>query len=291
MDLVELNDNQDITSKIYTIRGLQVMLDRDLAKLYGVENRVLNQAVKRNISRFPSDFMFELSKEEFNDWKSQVVISNSDKMGLRKIPNVFTEQGVSMLSAILKSDIAIERSVQIIRAFINMRKLISSNQVMFEKFEYFEKKLLKYDENFNKIFEAIEQKDIKPKQGIFYNGQIFDAYNFVSDLIRDAEKSIILIDNYVDDTTLTLFCKNQNINVSIYTHSISKQLKLDLQKYNTQYKDIVIKTFKDSHDRFMIIDNKEVYHVGASLKDLGKKWFAFSKFEIEAFGLIERLTK
>ncbi len=292
MDNIKIiEQNQNIQSKIYTIRGLQVMLDRDLAELYMVENRALNQAVKRNIERFPPDFMFQLSKEEFKIWKSQFVTSNSDKMGLRKMPFVFTEQGVSMLSAILKSKVAIEISVKIMKTFIDMRKFINQNSIIFQKFEHIEQKILKYDEKFDKLFDALEDKSLKPKQGIFYNGEVFDAHNFISDIIRDTKRSIKLIDNYIDDSVLTLFSKNQNIDITIYTKTISKQLKLDLDKYNSQYKNITIKTFKDSHDRFLIIDDVTVYHVGASLKDLGKKWFGFSRFDIDAFGLLERLEQ
>jgi len=284
---------QDINSKIYTIRGLQVMFDRDLANLYEIETKVFKQAVNRNIERFPKDFMFELTKEELDNWRSQFVTSNSDKMGLRRTPYVFTEQGVSMLSGILKSKIAININIDIIRAFVNTRKFISSNNELFQRLDSIEKKQIGYklksDEKFEKLFGLIESKDIKLSQGIFYNGQIFDAYTFVSDLIRDAKSSIVLIDNYVDDSVLTLFSKNQDIEVTIYTKTISKQLSLDLEKYNSQYKMIEIKKFQDSHDRFMIIDDIEVYHIGASLKDLGKKWFAFSKFNIDSFGMIEKL--
>lgn len=273
-------DDVNIQDKIYTIRGLQVMLDRDLAQLYGVETKVFKQAVNRNIDRFPSDFMFELTKDELENWRSQFVTSNSDKMGLRRTPYVFTEQGVSMLSAILKSKMAIDISVKIIRTFVNMRKIINQNSLVSDKFEQIERKFLRYDEKFDKIFDAIEQKQLKPDDGIFYDGQIFDAYNFIADILRTATKSIILIDNYIDDTTLTLFSKVPNIDVIIYTHTLSKQLKLDFEKYNTQYQNISLKTFKNSHDRFLIIDKKEVYLVGASLKDLGKKWFGFSKLDI-----------
>lgn len=175
-----------------------------------------------------------------------------------------------MLSAILKSKIAIDISVKIIRTFVNMRKFINQNSLMFQKFEHIEQKLLKHDQNFDKIFNATESKDQKADDGIFYDGQIFDAYSFISDILRTADKSIILIDNYVNDTTLTLFSKVPNIQVYIYTHTISKQLKLDFKKYTTQYKNITLKTFKNSHDRFLIIDNKEVYLIGASLKDLAE---------------------
>jgi|SRR3989339_177442 len=281
---------EEISSKIYTIRGVQVMLDRDLARLYKVENRVLNQAVKRNIERFPLEFMFQLTKEEFENWKSQIVISNSDKMGLRKIPYVFTEQGVSMLSAVLKSDTAIQTSIKIINSFVQMRKFLLDNASIFQRFDKIEQQLLLYDNNFNKIFKAIESKQLKPTQGIFYDRQIYDAYIFASDLIKTAKEEIILIDNYLDDTVLTLFSKVPNIQVTIYTNNISKQLKLDYEKYTKQYGNITLKTFKNSHDRFMILDKKEIFHLGASLKDLGKKWFAFSKINIDVDDLLSKLN-
>ena len=286
MQLVE--NNQDIKNKIYTIRGMQVMIDRDLSKLYEVENRALKQAVKRNIDKFPDDFMFELTDNEIEMMVSQNVIPSKKHLGGAS-PYVFTEQGVSMLSSVLKSKTATKVSIDIFRAFVNMRKFISNNAQIFQRLESLESKQFQTDEKIDNILDAIEDKSIKPKQGIFYNGQVFDAYNFVADLIRSSKESITLIDNYIDDTTLTLFSKNQDTDVTIYTQSISKQLKLDLEKYNAQYKNITIKAFKDSHDRFMIIDNKKVYHIGASLKDLGKKWFAFSRFDVGSFGLLDRL--
>ncbi|RBQ32484.1 DNA-binding protein [Arcobacter sp. FW59] len=288
MEELTITEN-GIKNKIYNIRGLQVMLDRDLAELYGVETKVLNQAVKRNINRFPSDFMFQLTKNEFEDWKSQIVTSNSDKMGLRKMPYVFTEQGVSMLSAILKSDIAIDISVKIIRAFVEMRKLILQNKYMFERFERIENRLTIHDENFNKLFSALEDKRLKPSEGIFYDGQIYDSYKFINDLLKLAISEIMLIDNYIDDTVFTLFSKYQNINFTIYTNNISKQLNLDFEKYSKQYKNIELRTFKNSHDRFMILDKKEIYHLGASLKDLGKKWFAFSKMSLDIDKILYKL--
>ncbi len=280
-------NNKNIKSKIYTIRGMHVMLDRDLAELYGVETKRINEAVKNNQDKFPNDFYFELIENEFEDLRSKLSTANFVKTRIN--PKVFTEQGIYMLATILKSKVASQITVSIIRTFANMRKLIASNTEMFQRFERIEQRLSTYDDNFNQLFTALEEKSKKPKQGIFYNGQVFDAYSFVADLIRDAKESIVLIDNYVDDTTLTLFSKNKNISVTVYTQTITKQLKLDLQKYNSQYKNITLKTFKDSHDRFMIIDNKEVYHIGASLKDLGKKWFAFSRFDVACFGLLERL--
>ena len=278
----------DIKSKIYTIRDQQVMLDSDLAELYQVETKVFNQAVKRNIARFPNRFRFQLSDEE-NEivLRSQFVTSSlmsqkttpSQHGGRRYLPFVFTEQGVSMLSAVLRSDIAIEVSIKIIDTFVEMKRVISSNELLFQRFERIEQKLSVHDDNFNQVFKALENRQETPKQMIFYNGELFDAYQFIADIIRSAKKSIVLVDNYIDDNTLTLFTKNQNVDVLIYTHTISKQLKLDLEKYNAQYRPLEIKNFKNSHDRFLIIDNTVVYNIGASLKDLGKKMFAINKMD------------
>ena len=288
-----INEN-NIKDKIHTTRNQQVMLDRDLAELYGVETKHINQAVKRNETRFPNDFMFQLSKEEFENWRSQFVTSNSDKMGLRRPPYAFTEQGVSMLSAVLKSEIAVDISVKIIRAFVEMRKIINSDNALFYKIDFLEKRQISYeiktDTKINQILNALEDKTLKPKQGIFYNGQIFDAYVFVNDLLKLATTEIILIDNYIDETIFTLFSKYSNIKIKIYTANITKQLKLDFEKYSKQYQNIELQEFKNSHDRFLILDKKDVYHIGASLKDLGKKWFAFSKFEIESFDILKRVN-
>jgi hypothetical protein len=289
-----INENS-IKDKILTIRNHQVMLDRDLAELYGVETKHINQSVKRNETRFPKDFMFQLSKEEFENWRSQIVTSNSDKMGLRRPPYAFTEQGVSMLSAVLKSEIAVDISVKIIRAFVEMRKIINSDNALFYKIDFLEKRQISYeiktDTKINQILNALEDKTLKPKQGIFYDGQIFDAYVFVNDLLKLATNEIILIDNYIDETVFTIFSKYSNIKVQIYTSNITKQLKLDFEKYQNQYQNIDLIQFKNSHDRFLIIDKKKVYYLGASLKDLGKKWFAFSKFEIENLKILDYLKK
>ena len=281
-------NEQYIQHRIFTLRNQQVMLDRDLAELYQVETRALKQAVKRNIDRFPDDFMFELTVDEINFMVSQNVIPSKKYFGGAK-PYAFTEQGVSMLSSVLKSKTAINVNIAIFRTFAKMRKFLSTNATIFQKINDIEQKLLQHEENFEKVFKAIEGKSIKPKQGIFFDGQIFDAYKFVNELIKNAKKSITLIDNYIDETVLTLFSKNQNIDVTIYTKNISKQLQLDLDKYNAQYKPVKIKTFGKAHDRFLIIDEKEIYHIGASLKDLGKKWFAFSKFDIEALEILRKL--
>ncbi|MDT8338777.1 MAG: ORF6N domain-containing protein [Sulfurimonas sp.] len=294
MNELTIVDNHNIQDKIYTIRGVQVMVDRDLAGLYGVETRVLNQAVKRNIERFPEEFMFQMTKEELENWMSQIVISNKEAMGLRKLPFVFTEQGVSMLSAVLKSATAVQTSIQIIKSFVNMRRFLQNNASIFQKIESIEKRQISYeiknDTKVDAILNAIEEKGAPQKQHIFFDGQIFDAYLFVSDIIKSAKKSIKLIDNYVDETTLILFTKrNISVSAKIYTQTISKQLNLDLQKHNAQYPKIDIEKFDLSHDRFLIIDEKEIYHFGASLKDLGKKWFAVSKMDSNSFEIIGKL--
>jgi len=279
-----------IQSRIFTIRGLQIMLDRDLAELYQVETKALNQAVKRNADRFPEDFMFQMSKQEFEDWKSQIVTSNGDRMGLRRPPYAFTESGVSMLASVLKSETAIRVSVEIVRAFVQMRRWISDNAAVFHRLNAVEQKQRLTDTRLDKVFEAIEAREIKPRQGIFFDGQVFDAYLFVADLIKSANRSIVLIDNYVDESTLTLLAKRkQGCTATIYTHTFSKSLQLDLQKHNAQYSPVEIKTFKQSHDRFLILDDHTIYHFGASLKDLGKKMFAFSRFDKGALDVLRRL--
>lgn len=279
-----------IESKIYIIRGIQVMLDRDLAFLYGVETRLLNQAVKRNMERFPEMFCFQLSDEEFENWRSQFVISKEDRVGLRRAPFVFTEQGVAMLSAILKSEIAIQVSIHIMNAFVQMRKTVLSHTRLFDRMNTLESRQKGTDQKVEKVLKLIGTKELEPLQGIFYNGQVFDAYEFVSELIRSAKKSLVLIDNYVDDTVLTHFSKKKkNVQLVIYTKSISRQLALDVEKFNSQYPGVKVIKFKEAHDRFLIIDNKTVYHIGASLKDLGRKWFAFSKLDIRAFDMLKRL--
>ena len=248
------------------------------------------QAVKRNQKRFPPDFMLILTKDEINLLVSQNVIPSIKYLG-GAFPYAFTEQGVANISSVLTSDKAIEVNIQIMRAFVAMRRFIASNAQVFQRLDTVEKKQIEYDKKFDKIFNAIESKDLKPEKGIFFNGQVFDAYSFVSNLIRTAKGSIVLIDNYVDDSVLTLFSKrNKGVNVTIFTKEISKQLRLDLKKYNSQYPFVKIKEFKKSHDRFIIIDNEEVYHFGASLKDLGKKWFAFSKFDKEALDILSKLN-
>jgi hypothetical protein len=280
---------EEIRSKIHTIRGVQVMLDRDLAVFYGVKAIRLREQVKRNIKRFPSDFMFQLTEEEVDVMVSQNAIPSKQHLG-GSLPFVFTEQGVANISSVLTSERAIEVNILIMRAFVTMRRFISSNAHIFQRLDTLEIKQLETDKKIDHVLNAIESKEIQPKQGVFFDGQIFDAYNFVTDLIRTARKSIIIIDNYIDDTVLTHLTKrNDGVDVTIFTKTISKQLALDLKKFNSQYPAIEIRKFKNSHDRFMIIDDKTVYHFGASLKDLGKKWFAFSKMDFEAVEMLTRL--
>ncbi|MCE1189866.1 MAG: ORF6N domain-containing protein [Ignavibacteria bacterium] len=287
-----MNDIQKekIQAKIFTIRGLQVMLDRDLAVFYNVETRVINQAVKRNIDRFPVEFMFRLTKEEIGYWKSQIVISNKEIMGLRKAPLVFTEAGVAMLSAVLRSDTAVKMSVIIIKAFVEMRRFIMRNEDIYSRLTKLEYKQLITDGKINKLLNSLQSNELKPRQGIFFDGQIFDAYKLISHIIRTAEESLILIDNYIDDTVLTLFTKRKKgVRTTIYCKSVSGVLKQDIAKFNSQYETIEVKELNTAHDRFLILDEKTIYHFGASLKDLGKKWFAFSKLDFDAKDIIDKL--
>ena len=283
---------KEIRNLIYTIRGKQVMLDSDLAALYQVETKNLNKAVKRNIERFPASFCFQLTEKEVENLRFQFGTSSLNYGGRRYLPYAFTEQGVAMASAILRSDIAVKMSVQIMEAFVEMRRMLISNASLFHRLDSIELKQLEADQKFEEIFKALESDKLHSEKGIFYNGQVFDAYTFVSDIIRKAGSSIILLDNYVDDTVLTLLGKrNDNVTATILTKSISHQLRLDLQRYNSQYTVIDIEIFSDAHDRFLIIDNTELYHIGASLKDLGKKWFAFSRMDIEVGRMLQILNK
>ncbi|OPC21582.1 DNA-binding protein [Elizabethkingia meningoseptica] len=282
---------KEIKNLIYTIRDKQVMLDSDLASLYQVETKNLNKAVKRNMERFPVSFCFQLTEEETQNLRFQIGTSSLNYGGRRYLPYVFTEQGVAMASAILRSDIAVKVSVEIMEAFVEMRRMLISNASLFHRLENIELKQLKADQKFEELFKALESDKLHSEKGIFYDGQVFDAYTFVSDIIRSANTSIILLDNYVDDTVLTLLGKrNANVTATIYTKNISNQLRLDLQRYNTQYPPIEVEFFSDAHDRFLIIDNSELYHIGASLKDLGKKWFAFSRMDIDIFLLLKLLS-
>lgn len=286
----------DISSLIHYIRGKQVILDRDLATLYKVDTKRLNEQVKRNKERFPEDFMFQLSSEEFENWKSQFATSKSITMGARKKPYAFTESGIAMLSSVLRSETAIEVNIRIMRAFVNMRHFLTSNAQLFQRLETIEYHQLtmqrrqeQADNRIDEIFNQINKSEI-PEQGIFYDGQIYDAYTFVADLLRSAKSRIILIDNYIDDTVLTLLNKREsNVSATIYTDRISRNLQLDIERHNTQYPIITVRTYRMGHDRFLIIDDK-IYHIGASIKDLGKKLFGFSLMhELSVSELLNRI--
>jgi phage regulator Rha-like protein len=285
---VEKFDESIIRDRIYSIRGHQVMLDRDLAELYGVETKRLNEAVKRNKERFPENFCFKLKYSEDAEQRSQ--IATFKKREPKYKPYAFTEQGVAMLAGVLKSETAVKISIMIIEAFVAMRKFIQANGHIFHRLDRVEVKLLENDQKFEKVFDALESKDRIPEQGIFFEGQVFDAYNFVSDLFRKAEKSIVIVDNYVDDTVLLHLTKiKKGVQVRIVTKSISDQFKLDLKKFSEQYFTIEVKEAKDIHDRFIIIDGEVLYHLGASLKDLGRKLFGFTKMDKAGLKLLKKI--
>ena len=304
---VQLQQLENIENLIRFIRGKQVMLDRDLARLYGVEARALNQAVQRNIERFPEDFMFQLSKEEFENLRSQIVTSSEEEIlksqnvisswgGIRKWPYVFTENGVAMLSSVLRSQQAISINIQIMRAFNAMRHFITSNAQVFQRVENIEKNILALnaskvdtDKKLEEVFRRLDDGNATPKQAVFYDGQIFDAYKFVNERIREAKKRIVLIDNYVDETVLAMLDKRgKNVTAKVYTRNISRQLSLDFEKHNAQYTPIEVEQFDRAHDRFLCIDDT-VYLIGASIKDLGKKWFGFVKLEQTTDELLSKM--
>jgi len=295
---------ENIENLIFVIRGKQVMLDRDLARLYGVETRVLNQAVQRNIERFPEDFMFQLSlkemretseNKEVTDLTSQIVISNK-RGGQRYLPYAFTENGVAMLSSVLRSQQAININIQIMRAFNAMRHFIISNAQVFQRVENIEKNILALnaskvdtDKKFEEVFRRLDDGSTTPKQAIFYDGQIFDAYKFVNERLREAKKRIVLIDNYIDETVLAMLDKRgKDVTAKVYTKNISRQLSLDFEKHNAQYTPIEVEQFDRAHDRFLCIDDT-VYLIGASIKDLGKKWFGFVKLEQTTDELLSKM--
>jgi len=326
---------ENIENLIQVIRGKQVILDRDLARLYRVETFRLNEQVKRNIERFPEDFMFQLSKEEFENWKSRFAISNEDdflksqivtsnpedinmssqiartfetnmlsqnartspkKRPLSALPYAFTENGIAMLSSVLRSPIAIATNIQIMRAFTAMRRFIAANAQVFQRLEVIEHTQLSLaahqeeaDKKFEEIFRRLDDGSVTPKQGIFYDGQIFDAYVFITERVREAKKRIVLIDNYIDESVFTILDKRpKGVKAKVYTKNLTPQLSLDLEKHNAQYAPIEVEPFDRSHDRFLCIDDT-VYHIGASLKDLGKKWFAFAKMELTTDELLTKI--
>lgn len=326
---------ENIENLIQVIRGKQVILDRDLARLYGVETRVLNQAVQRNIERFPADFMFQLTKEEAEFSRSQIVTLNEEDTNIKSqiatsyefprsqivtlnegepsrsqnatmkvkqgqnikyLPYAFTENGIAMLSSVLRSPIAIATNIQIMRAFTAMRRFIAANAQVFQRLEVIEHTQLSLtahqeeaDKKFEEIFRRLDDGSVTQKQGIFYDGQIFDAYVFITERVREAKKRIVLIDNYIEESVFTILDKRpKGVKAKVYTKNLTPQLALDLEKHNAQYAPIEVEPFDRSHDRFLCIDDT-VYHIGASLKDLGKKWFAFAKMELTTDDLLTKI--
>ena len=275
-----------IENLIYEIRGKQVMLDSDLAKLYGCKNgtKDINKAVNRNIDRFPKDFYFQLTKEELENLWFQNGTANISKKA-RVFPHVFTEQGVAMLATVLKTENASKVSIKIMRTFVAMRHFINENKDIFKRLTTVEYEMLECKDKIDELFDKLEPKKLE-KQKIFFNGEIYDSYSLIIDLIKEANERIIMIDNHIDKSVLDmLIYKKENVSVELVTGS-HYLTKLDITKFNKQYPNSNIKYSNIFHDRFLIIDNT-LYHLGASLKDLGKKCFAINKIEnIDSFNKI-----
>lgn len=272
---------EDIKNLIYMIRGKQVMIDNDVANIYHCETKYLNRVVKRNIERFPEEFCFQLTEDEFEVLRCQFVTLNKNGRGQHRkyLPYVFTEQGIAMLSALLKSDVAVRVSINIMKAFIEMRKFLMINGQIFERLSSVENKLLEHDKKIDKVFNSLQLEE-NIKQRIFFDGQIYDAYSLIIDIIKKAKKKILIIDNYIDDSVLKMLTKkNNNVEVVILTSDKSNIQKIDIQKFNKEYPILKVAKTNKFHDRFIIIDNEEMYHLGASIKDLGKKCFGINKIE------------
>ena len=290
------NVQPTIEKLIYIIRDKQVMVDSDLAMLYQVETGALNRAVKRNIKRFPEDFRFQLTAEEYENLKCQSGISSLNENGYggrRTLPYVFTEQGISMLASVLHSDAAVNVSIGIMRAFVEMRRFIANNALLFERISNVELKQLEYqkqtDEKLEQIFEYISEHE-ETSQKVFFDGQIYDAFSLIVSLIQKAEKEIMLIDGYVDVGTLNLLAKkNDGVFVTVYTHQRTRLSNMDVQNFNAQYPTLKIKYTKVFHDRFLVIDRMTAYHIGASLKDAGKKCFGINL--IQDAGIIKDILQ
>lgn len=282
---VEQN-SADIQNLIYVVRGKQVMLDSDLAQLYQIETRILNQSVKRNINRFPERYRFQLTREEYEDLKSQFVISSIDDGnhgGRRSLPFAFTEQGIAMLSSVLRSDTAIQINIRIMDTFVDIRKYMANSALLYERVNNIELKQLEFHKNtnekFDKVFRYIEEHE-EDEQKIFFDGQIYDAFSLIISLIQKAQKEIILIDGYVNIGTLNLLAKkNTGVDVKIYTYVNSKLTSTDIANFNAQYPVLSVKRTQVFHDRFLVIDGHTVYHIGASIKDAGKKCFGISLWQ------------
>ncbi len=292
LEIQKTISNIEIKNLIYTIRGKQVMLDSDVAMLYHYETKYINLAVKRNKARFPENFCFKLTTEEIENLKLQFATTSLAKTnygGRRNAPYVFTEQGIAMLSGLLRNEIAVQVSINIMNAFVEMRKFLMLNGQVFERLTNMEYKLLEHDKKFDMIFNQLQQEE-NVKQKIFFNGQIYDAYSLIIDIIKKAKKKITIIDNYIDDSVLKMLTKKQkNVEVIILTSTKSNIQSIDIQKFNKEYPILKVGKTDKFHDRFILIDNKEMYHLGASIKDLGKKCFAITKIENEE--IIELIKK
>lgn len=284
---IALESETDIRDLIYTVRGVQVMLDSDLAKLYGVETKRLNEAVTRNIERFPERFCFRLSSGEVDDLRSQIATLHPElgkqDSWWRYMPRVFTEQGVSMLSAVLRSKTAIDVSIRVMDAFVEMRHFIASNAAMFEQIRAVELRQLEYqrttDERFERVFDYMEAHEA-PRQKVFFDGQVYDAFELLVGLVRRARESIVLVDGYADAGTLNILAKKADgVAATIWTHPRARLTKRDVEAFNAQYPRLEVRRTSAFHDRFLILDDAEGYLVGASLKDAGKKAFAVVRLE------------
>ena len=273
--------NDEIKSLIYTIRGKQVMLDSDVAKLFCYKTKDLNRNVRNNIERFPEYYCFQLTEEEYKSLRCKNFTLNKNGRGQHRkyLPYVFTEYGITMLAGLLKSEIAVKVSINIVNAFIEMRKFISSIAQVFERLTNVEYKLLEHDKKFDEIFDSL-QKEENFKQKVFFQGQIYDAYSLIIDIIKRAKNKIVIVDNYIDDSILKMLSKkNKNVEVVIFTSNKSNISSLDIEKFNQEYPVLKVSKTNKFHDRFLLIDNKELYHCGASIKDLGKKCFAINRIE------------
>lgn len=289
---LELTTAEDIQNLIYTVRGKQVMLDSDVANLYHYETKKINQAVKRNIERFPEGFCFQLTESELENLRSQFVTSSlgtGNYGGRRYLPYVFTEQGIAMLAPLLKNKIAVQVSINIMNAFVIMRHFLKENGQVFERLTSVEYRLIEHDKKFDIVFDKLQEKQIE-NQRIFFNGQIYDAYSLIIDIIKNANNKITIIDNYVDDSILEMLSKKKdNVEVVILTSNKSNIKNIDIQKFNKQYPTLKVAKTDKFHDRFIILDEKEMYHLGASIKDLGKKCFGINKIEND--DIIETLLR
>ena len=299
-DLVEIT-RPSIEKRIYVIRDKQVMLDSDLAVLYQVETGALNRAVQKNSKNFQKnlrpDFRFQLTNEEYQNLRCQTGISSfaqdeNNYGGRRTLPYVFTEQGISMLASVLHSEVAIKVSIGIMRTFVEMRRFIANNALLFERISNVELKQLEYqkqtDEKLDQIFEYISDHE-ESNQKVFFDGQIYDAFSLIVSLIQKAEKEIVLIDGYVDIGTLNLLTKkNENVTVVMYTLKRTKLSQEDVNNFNSQYPLLEVRYTKVFHDRFLILDKKNVYHIGASLKDAGK---SVLEFLIEDAGIVRDILQ